>query len=421
MSFFQNIFFQFYYHQNEKFINQILSLYNYHQLRVKKLKINIKNSENNVLKAPENLKPIYTSIVNLDKNPIDPYLIINNRDWSSNQKILETIFKDKKSLSQKQKALTLLKYVAKYISHDRPPFKKNYNNPVNNPVNLFNLYGYSYCGQITACFAKLCQLAKLKVRVIEIPHHTVTEVFFNNSWHMLDPDFNIYFQENNKIISLKDLYLNQKFLKQLNNKKLKYNKNCFLKAFRAKTQFNKLKDLDKLIFQNSPSQLDFKLPPKSELRFFTNLQIKHYWKDYQHSDYGNHGPSNFTNGFLISPIKSTLYKVKLPFPILASYIFLPKKHNLKIIKFQRNKNKFKSIKIRRLIDLINLEHKFPIGPKSLPTYNYSLKIKKIQSSPIIITLFQLSKNAVPYLSLKKNSIKSVIKKPNLKVIFTYSK
>ncbi|MFB3891832.1 MAG: fibronectin type III domain-containing protein [Phycisphaerae bacterium] len=54
------------------------------------------------------------------------------------------------------------------------------------PSVLLGSYGYGICGHSAAAQSSLAARAGLKSRYWELNHHTVTEVFFDGGWHMLD-------------------------------------------------------------------------------------------------------------------------------------------------------------------------------------------------------------------------------------------
>ncbi len=61
------------------------------------------------------------------------------------------------------------------------------------PVVLLGSYGYGICGHSAAAQSALACKAGLKSRYWEINHHTVTEVFFDGAWHMLDANVPIFY------------------------------------------------------------------------------------------------------------------------------------------------------------------------------------------------------------------------------------
>ncbi len=61
-------------------------------------------------------------------------------------------------------------------------------NEVNDPVKVFNVYGYTLCGNDAICLSGLWRTAGLTVRPARPIGHCVTEVFYDDAWHLLDGD-----------------------------------------------------------------------------------------------------------------------------------------------------------------------------------------------------------------------------------------
>jgi len=62
------------------------------------------------------------------------------------------------------------------------------NNDLGDPVKVFNIYGHNTCGNDSICVAGLWRQAGLKVAPARLVGHCVTQVFFDNKWHVFDGD-----------------------------------------------------------------------------------------------------------------------------------------------------------------------------------------------------------------------------------------
>jgi len=62
------------------------------------------------------------------------------------------------------------------------------NNDLGDPVKVFNIYGHNTCGNDSICVAGLWRKAGLKVAPARLVGHCVTQVFFDNKWHVFDGD-----------------------------------------------------------------------------------------------------------------------------------------------------------------------------------------------------------------------------------------
>ncbi len=66
---------------------------------------------------------------------------------------------------------------------------------VNNPVKVFNVYGYTLCGNDATCLAGLWRSAGMPARGARptSESHSVSEVFFDDKWHLVDGDLHCYY------------------------------------------------------------------------------------------------------------------------------------------------------------------------------------------------------------------------------------
>jgi hypothetical protein len=72
----------------------------------------------------------------------------------------------------------------------------------NNPVKVFNLYGFNTCGDDSMCLAGLWRRAGLRVRPARIVGHCVSQVYYEGKWHLMDGDMHaIYLLRDNKTIA----------------------------------------------------------------------------------------------------------------------------------------------------------------------------------------------------------------------------
>ncbi|MBT5831490.1 MAG: hypothetical protein HOH77_14980, partial [Candidatus Latescibacteria bacterium] len=89
-----------------------------------------------------------------------------------------------------------------------------------NPVVALNIYGYSNCAYHATSFVSLCRAIGIPARVWEVWHHTVSEAYYNNAWHMLDSDIGLYYltDDNKTIASVEQLWQDQKISEGLEEK-----------------------------------------------------------------------------------------------------------------------------------------------------------------------------------------------------------
>lgn len=77
------------------------------------------------------------------------------------------------------------------------------------PVKLWNVYGFMICGQMATVLYRIYTTAGYKARQFGAPGHSISEVYYDGSWHFLDVDMWTWFKnKNNKIASAYELCRN---------------------------------------------------------------------------------------------------------------------------------------------------------------------------------------------------------------------
>lgn len=155
----------------------------------------------------------YVTIENIgDTDVIDPRLVINGRrDWFSADDILAGILKPNMTDSEKAMAIYNLCSGIDVQCHENdrrpgPETPDDKSNPSRNsfceradPVKALNSYYCGGCQYAAANMAILCRQAGLPARAdwVNKPdtygNHCVTEVWYDNAWHLFDPDERTYF------------------------------------------------------------------------------------------------------------------------------------------------------------------------------------------------------------------------------------
>jgi len=93
----------------------------------------------------------------------------------------------KDGMSDEQKAMTVWQTVFKFQHQDAPPVEFLQNeNTVQDVIKIFNVYGYSFCGVATADTEALARHVGLKARGWTIARHVVSEIWWDDSWRLLD-------------------------------------------------------------------------------------------------------------------------------------------------------------------------------------------------------------------------------------------
>ncbi len=148
---------------------------------------------------PENLE---ITIENLGDIPVvNPRMTVNGLyDWYDAESMATEITRGCKT--DEEKALAIWSWVL-YTTYQRSPRDDS----AVNPVRAMNGYGYGICGHVAAWMKCLWTAAGLKARVQELWGHTVSEVFYDGAWHLLDGNVKVFYldRDNPTIASLATL------------------------------------------------------------------------------------------------------------------------------------------------------------------------------------------------------------------------
>ena len=97
-------------------------------------------------------------------------------------------------MSDRDRALAAWRTTVMFQHQDAPPVEFLHNEGVvQDPIKMFNVYGYSFCSVASADVAALARYAGLRARGWAINGHSVPEVFWGGAWHMLDASLINYF------------------------------------------------------------------------------------------------------------------------------------------------------------------------------------------------------------------------------------
>lgn len=108
----------------------------------------------------------------------------------------------KEGMTDQAKALAAWRSTVMFQHQDDPPREYlQHEQVVQDPIKVFNVYGYSFCSVASGNIAALARHAGLKVRGWGINAHSVPEVYWNGAWHMLDASLINYFPKHDGSIA----------------------------------------------------------------------------------------------------------------------------------------------------------------------------------------------------------------------------
>jgi hypothetical protein len=140
---------------------------------------------------------------------INPWLSNGRNDFRSLAEIVAGAVKP--GMSDREKAIALWRLQTTHRFH-----ASSGDNEVNDPVKVFNVYGYTTCGNDSICLAGLWRAAGLQVRPARCPGHCITQCFYDGRWHLLDGDMGPFYllRDNVTIASEQDLVRDHDLLKR---------------------------------------------------------------------------------------------------------------------------------------------------------------------------------------------------------------
>lgn len=144
---------------------------------------------------------IYVRMENVGEKPVvNPWIIVNDRCWRTVEDIVKYATKGAKN--DREKAILIWLFEKNHRFHATTQDEE-----VRDPVKVFNVYGYTLCGDDAHVIADLWRMAGLRTRPGHPYGHSVTEVFYDGKWHLLDGDENVFFllRDNKTIASEEDI------------------------------------------------------------------------------------------------------------------------------------------------------------------------------------------------------------------------
>src|SRR5262245_48776264 len=100
----------------------------------------------------------------------------------------------KDGMADREKALAAWRAAVMFQHQDDPPREHlHHETVVQDPIKVFNVYGYGFCSMASGNVAALARHAGLKARGWAINAHSVPEVYYGGAWHLFDASLINYF------------------------------------------------------------------------------------------------------------------------------------------------------------------------------------------------------------------------------------
>jgi putative Ig domain-containing protein len=118
-------------------------------------------------------------------NVVNPWIQVNGkRNWRNAQDIVEEALRTYGDpATDAEKARAIYEHLRLHRFHATTGDLE-----VRDPVKLYNIYGYALCGDNAPALMDLWRVAGLKVRRGFLTGHCISEVWYEDDWHVLDAD-----------------------------------------------------------------------------------------------------------------------------------------------------------------------------------------------------------------------------------------
>jgi acetyl esterase/lipase len=140
---------------------------------------------------------------------INPWLSNGRNDFRNLKEMVAGALRP--GMSDREKAIALWRLQTKHRFHASTTDAE-----VNDPVKVFNIYGYTTCGDDSICLAGLWRTAGFTVRPARVVGHCITQVHYDGRWNLLDGDMGPFFllRDNVTIAGEKDLVRDHDLVKR---------------------------------------------------------------------------------------------------------------------------------------------------------------------------------------------------------------
>lgn len=370
--------------------------------------------KDNLNRVTFNLKKQRVNFVlfsNLNSSPVNFRFWVNNKNLNSVQNIIHYIDSRNSSENDESVAINYWKFVIDNTVHSDPTFYTYKLNIVDNPVAFLNNWGYGYCLNAATDLAQLLHERGYNTRIVQLFEHIVPEVFYQDKWHMLDPDKQIYFlNKDGQIASAEEIVndrsLLQKFVTNWDPNQDHYYTGTIHSLLpqleKAYVKVFYTIPVEKLIEKNSFYQeKKTHLEPNQQIIYFLGSLSDYYWSDFETKPKGS-----AKNGFLINnfSIRERLINIVSDFsvPVTSFHpitnIFLIYNKCLQktgTLSISNKEGVFveKQFQCRYKVSLSDV---IPKGLDTEPRYNYIVRFNKGDLPDYLLTQFQYSLNSLAF-------------------------
>jgi hypothetical protein len=151
-----------------------------------------------------------------DVDLVNPWILVNGKHrWRNVQEIVREALEsygDPAAMSERDKARAIWEFQRAHRFHA----SASDNDENQDPVKMFNVYGYTLCGDDAPVLADLWRTAGLKTRAGYPAGHVLSEVWYDGAWHLLDGDEHILYllRDNSTIAAEEDVVRDHDLVKR---------------------------------------------------------------------------------------------------------------------------------------------------------------------------------------------------------------
>ncbi len=140
---------------------------------------------------------------------VNPWLSNGHNNFRNLKEIVAAAVEP--GMSEEEKARSLYHLKAAHRFH-----ASTGDGEASDPVKIFNVYGYTTCGNDSVCLAGLWRCAGLETRPARLVGHCVTQVFYDGGWHLMDADMQALYllRDNHTVASEEDLVRDHDLIKR---------------------------------------------------------------------------------------------------------------------------------------------------------------------------------------------------------------
>ena len=144
-----------------------------------------------------------------DTDVINPWLSNGRNDFRNLKEMVAGALRP--GMTDREKAIALWRLQTTHRFHASTGDAE-----VNDPVKVFNVYGYTTCGDDSICLAGLWKTAGFKVRPARVVGHCITQVYYDGRWNLLDGDMGPFYllRDNVTLAGEQDLVRDHDLLKR---------------------------------------------------------------------------------------------------------------------------------------------------------------------------------------------------------------